>query len=246
MAGVSVWAAAGTGAEYSGKWKYNRRGMLIAALDTTTSRGSVALWREGDVVAELRLRSEASHSTQLLPGLESLLRALGAGPDAVDGYAVTTGPGSFTGLRVGLATVQGLALARSRPCVGLSALDVLAVRIRGAAVCLVSVMDAFRGELYYRVYDGEGRPLGEPGLASPEAIAGSLDGEVAFAGDGLAAQGGALRGLLPGAVFPERSLFLAGTLARLAGPMLERAEGTPASALRPLYIRPPTIRKAGG
>jgi len=243
MAGVAVWAAAGTEAEYSGSWKYNRP-VLIAAVDTTTARGSVALWRGGDVVAELRLDTEASHSEHLLPGLESLLDALGVGPGEVDAFAVTTGPGSFTGLRVGLATVQGLALARGRPCLGVGALDVLAARIQGAADRLVAVMDAFRGELYYRVYDGEARALAEPGLAAPEVLAGSLPEGLALVGDGVLAQGEALRQLLPAAAFPARSLFLAGTLARLAAPALQRGEGVPAAELRPLYIRPPTIRKA--
>ena len=79
------------------------------------------------------------------------------------------GPGSFTGLRVGLSTVQGLALAGGRPCLGVSSLDVLAARIRGAAPVLVALVDAYRGEVFGGLYDAEGRPLAPPRAARPEA-----------------------------------------------------------------------------
>ena len=88
------------------------------------------------------------HSRRLMPAVDFLLRGLDIPPSAVEGFAVTAGPGSFTGLRVGLACVQGLALASGRPCLALGTLDVLAARIAGAADTLVAVMDAHRGEVY--------------------------------------------------------------------------------------------------
>src|SRR5262245_33700008 len=121
--------------------------MKVLAVDTTTERESVALVAAGVVLCEVRLRTADSHSRRLLPAIEFLLSAAGVAPGDVEGYAVTRGPGSFTGLRVGLSTVQGLALAGSRPCLGLSSLDVLAARIRGTAPALVAWVDAYRGEV---------------------------------------------------------------------------------------------------
>ena len=107
--------------------------MRVLALDTTTPRASVALLDAAGVVAEERAVSEAGHSRWVLPAVEALLAARGLEPAAIELVAVTTGPGSFTGLRVGLGTAQGLALASGRRCVGVPTLDVLAHTARGAA-----------------------------------------------------------------------------------------------------------------
>ena len=100
--------------------------MRVLAVDTTSPRGSVAVAGPEGVLAEARLVTAEGHSRWLLPAVEALLRGLGLDASALDVFAVTTGPGSFTGLRVGLGSVQGLALASGRPCVGLPTLDVLA------------------------------------------------------------------------------------------------------------------------
>jgi tRNA threonylcarbamoyladenosine biosynthesis protein TsaB len=214
----------------------------VLAVDTTTERGSVALAEDDTVRGEVRLLSPDGHSRRLLPAVEFLLGSLGLRPAEVEGFAVTTGPGSFTGLRVGLSTVQGLALGSGRPCLGMSALDVLAARIAGAATVTVAVMDAYRGEVYARVYDGAGRPSGPPSVEAPEALLARVAGGAAFVGDGVERY----RELFlsrPGAVLPARGLYLAGTLGRLAAPRLRAGEGTAPAELRALYLRAPDIRK---
>jgi len=210
----------------------------VLAVDTTTVRGSVAVVEGGEVLAELRLRSEASHSRTLLPGLDFLLQSLGLTPASVEGYVVASGPGSFTGLRIGLSTVQGLALARPGPCLGVPALDALAAKMRGAAERLVALMDAYRGEVYAAVYDAEARPLEAPCVMPPAAFLARLGpGRVAFLGDAVAGYRAALGSARPDAVFPDRELFLAGALGRLAEPRLAAGEGGPPASLRPLYVR---------
>src|SRR5262245_29195740 len=129
----------------------------LLALDTSTERESVAVVEGGAVAGEVRLRTADSHSRRLLPTVDFLLSTLGLSPGELAGFAVTVGPGSFTGLRVGLSTVQGLALAASRPCLGLSTLDVLAARLIGRGESLVALMDAYRGQVFGAVYDGAGR-----------------------------------------------------------------------------------------
>jgi tRNA threonylcarbamoyladenosine biosynthesis protein TsaB len=217
---------------------------LVLAVDTATPRASLALVRSGEVLGEIRLSSEASHSSQVLPAVEFLLDSLGVVPRAVEGYAVSLGPGSFTGLRIGISTVQGMALASNRPCLGVSTLDLLAVRIRGAAKSLVAVMNAYRAEVFGCLYDARARPLGPPSVETPERLLDRVPAAAAFFGDGAALYRTQIESACKGAVFPERSLFLAGTLARLAEVRLEGGEGVAPEQLRPLYVREPSIRQS--
>jgi tRNA threonylcarbamoyladenosine biosynthesis protein TsaB len=211
--------------------------MRILAVDTTTARGSVALLQDDDVVGEIRLLAPDTHSTQVLPAAAFLLQSRGVSPRDIDGFAVATGPGAFTGLRVGLSTVQGLALGADRPCVGVSALDALATRIAGAAETLVAMMDAYRDEVYAGLYDSGARPVSPPVLAPPAEILKAVPAGAAFIGDGALRYRDLIVAQRPDAVFPERSLYLAASLGRLALARFAAGEGTSPDALRPLYLR---------
>jgi tRNA threonylcarbamoyladenosine biosynthesis protein TsaB len=211
----------------------------VLAVDTTTARGSVAVADSGDVLGELRLRAAGSHSSRVLPAVEFLLGSLGLAVEDLGGLAVTLGPGSFTGLRVGIATVQGLALGLERPCLGVSALDVLAARITGEAETLGALMDAWRGEVYGAIYDREARLVGGPWVEAPAAFLARLPEAPALLGDAVERHREAILAGRPGARLPQRSLYLAGTLARMAGPRLLAGEGAGPERLLPLYVRPP-------
>src|SRR5688572_8393710 len=216
--------------------------MRVLAVDTTTERESVAVAADGELLGEVRLRSDVLHSRRLMPAIAYLLEGLRLAPSEVEGYAVTIGPGSFTGLRVGLSCVQGLALASGRPCLGVSALDVLAARARGTAPSVVVLVDAGRGEVYAGFYDGQGRTVGPPRAAPLADVLGTVPGDSAFVGGGADLHREEISGRFSGAVFPERSAWLAGTLARMAEPELTAGRGVPPSTLRPLYLREPHIR----
>jgi tRNA threonylcarbamoyladenosine biosynthesis protein TsaB len=214
-------------------------------VDTTTAWGSVAVVDGDDILGEVRLRTSSGHSHSAMPAVAFLLEALGLAPSDVEGYAVASGPGSFTGLRIGIGTVQGLALASGRPCLGVSALDVLAERMRGAADCLVAMMDAYRDEVYAGVYDALGRLQGSWQAEVPQAVVAGLPEDAAFLGDGAIRYREEILRQRPRARFPARSLYLAGTLGRIAEPRLRGGEGGTAAELRPLYLRPPHIRPPG-
>jgi tRNA threonylcarbamoyladenosine biosynthesis protein TsaB len=217
----------------------------VLAVDTTSARASVALLDGAELLGEVRLVSEAGHSRTVLPAAAFLLETAGLAPAAIEGFAVTTGPGSFTGIRVGLSSVQGLALPGSRPCLGVSTLEVLGARAQGAAPMVAPIVDAWRGEIYVAVYDASGRTVAEPRAAAPEAALAELPpGPVAFIGDGALRYRPLIEAARPDAVFPSRSLFLAATLGRLAEPRLRAGEGVGPEALRPLYLRAPQIRRA--
>ncbi len=218
--------------------------MRIVAVDTTTPGGSVALVEDGEARAEVRVVAADRHSRWLVRAVELVVEGLGLAPGDVDAWAVATGPGSFTGLRVGLSTVQGLALASSRPCVGLSSLDVLASLVRGTAATIVALVDAFRDEVYSGVYDAEARPAGPCGVGPVEAVLEGLTGPVAFVGNGAERFRARIQSRMPAATFPAHEPWLAVALARLAAASLESGECPDPAALRPLYLRGADIRKA--
>jgi tRNA threonylcarbamoyladenosine biosynthesis protein TsaB len=219
--------------------------MLILAVDTSTRFGSVALRERGALLGQVRRDLEGGHSSWLLDAAAELLGAAGRGHDALEGLAVATGPGSFTGLRVGLATVQGLALPSGTPCLGVSTLDLLAWKVRGSAPKIAAVMDAWRDEVYAGKYDGRGLATSPPGLRTPEAFGESLaDAGWAIFGDGVLRYRSQIEAACPSAVFPKRSLYLAAALAELAEERLAEGAGRPGAELRPVYLRPPALRRA--
>ena len=133
--------------------------MLTLAVDTTTNKGSFALARNGRLIEETLGETGSTHGERLPGAIRALLGRRGMTTADVDRYAVALGPGSFTGLRVGIATVQGLALAHGRPVVGMPVLDVLvdiaaqAAGAAGAPDLIVPWVDAKRGEVFSALYE---------------------------------------------------------------------------------------------
>lgn len=204
------------------------------------------------MLAEECRETGSRHSETLLPVIGGLLGKAGLAPSDVEAVAVTSGPGSFTGLRVGLSTAKGLALAAGIPLAGFSTLKVLAEALAqesgaapGTMVC--ALLDAGRGQLYRGLY-AVARPSaspwrteeqGEESIRSPEkALAGLAAGAVA-GGDGAARHADALRSSMPaGILLIDRMPCLAPLLAVRAERLL-RSESLPAGALKPNYVRPP-------
>jgi tRNA threonylcarbamoyladenosine biosynthesis protein TsaB len=217
--------------------------LRILAVDTSTPWGSVALREGSETRGEVRLQEGEGHSRWLLPAIDSLLRGKGLAVSDLEAYAVATGPGSFTGLRVGISTVQGLALASSRPCLGLSTLDALAGLVTEVSAPRVAMMDAGRGEVYAALYEANGQLRGERRVGAVETFLDEIKGEVTFVGDGAERYRAQIQAALPGALFAAGPWFVAASLGRLAEPRLAAGEGRGPEALRPLYLREAQIRK---
>lgn len=131
--------------------------MLILALDSTALVGSVALCREdGHLLAECTLNTGNTHSETLLPTVEFLLKACGVTADDVDLFACTVGPGSFTGVRIGAATVKGMAFDKNKPCVGVSTLEALATNARAFEGIICPCMNARRQQVYNALFESRG------------------------------------------------------------------------------------------
>ena len=228
--------------------------MRVLALDTTTRGGSAALI-DGALVDERRGDDSRSHAERLPSELTRLLEARGLAPASIDLFGVASGPGSFTGLRIGIATMQGLAFVTKRPVVGVSALDALghAIAHRGDTGALVSVwMDAQRGEVFDALYRiaaaapfalARLETIGEPSVGDPRAAAARVVDAVSgaarpvnvlFTGDGASRY----RHLLPAADFIETPL-IAAAVGRLALARAALGEATGPGGVRPLYIRRP-------
>ena len=215
--------------------------MVILALDTTTPAGSCALARDGVVVREHAADAAAPPATRLPRELMELLDQSGIALADVDVFAVATGPGSFTGLRIGIATMQGLAFAGGKPLVGISGFEALArIGETQAAGCRIATwVDAWRGEVYAATYE-DGREVDAPIVARPEDVLATFAPTAAlFIGDGARAYEDTIRTTLGGRarVATTPVPLLAGTIACLAAEVAARRDYSPPHAIRPLYVR---------
>jgi tRNA threonylcarbamoyladenosine biosynthesis protein TsaB len=229
--------------------------MRVLALDTTTRVGSVAVVQDDRVLVERAGDPSRSHAERL-PG--DLLRALEearATIAEVDAFAIVAGPGSFTGLRIGIAAVQGLAFVEKKPVVAVSALEALAQS--AAARCAPGVrvgawVDAFRHEVYgalYRVAGGEPyapervNEIDAPAVADPSALAArwrDAGGVDLYTGDGADAYAALVRE--HAAIVPAP--LLAGVAGLMAAVRAARGQGVHPSAVHPIYIRRPDAEVA--
>lgn len=191
----------------------------ILAIETTELLGSVAAICDGNLLAEKELNPQQRSAQSLAPGLRSLLGQLGWRPDEVDLVAVSRGPGSFTGLRVGVTTAKAFAYAAGAEVLGVDTLETIAAGTPGDVAVLSAVIDAHRGEVVAQMFrrdrDGWPRPAGDAKLAEVDAWLAGLPAGTAVTGPVL----GKLADRLPGhlrALDPQYWSPAAATVARLA------------------------------
>ncbi len=130
---------------------------MLLAIDTSTETASLALFDEGEVIAELTWRSGRNHTVELLPNLVHLLRQAEASPPSISGIIVAKGPGSFNGLRVGVSTAKGLVYTLGIPLVGISSLEVAAFPYAHSGFPICPIPNAGRGESAAATYQSRRR-----------------------------------------------------------------------------------------
>jgi tRNA threonylcarbamoyladenosine biosynthesis protein TsaB len=235
---------------------------MLLTLDTSTAFASVALADGETILADLTWRVENRHSVELLPRIQELLRALRVATNQLDAIAVAVGPGSFNGVRAGVATAKGLALALGVPITGIPTLDVIAWGARLAPSEIWALLDAGRGEVYAAAYETASataetwcpRDITTESDAeaatyhiwTPQALAAhvsdgaTLIGEMrpALEADVLAALAGRARLAAPAE--PRRGAWLAA----LGEARLRAGHGITPAALEPLYLRRPAITRS--
>jgi tRNA threonylcarbamoyladenosine biosynthesis protein TsaB len=213
----------------------------VLALDTSLSGGGAALASEGRVLAQARLEPGPGFSRRLLPAVEEVLARAGVQRGDLRGLAVTLGPGFFTGLRVGIATAQGMALGLGLPVAGVSSLRLLAEAAPPEAETIWALADARRGLLYAAAFRRQGGVLARlaPDMAiSAQRLAGRLSPPALLLGPGARLLGPehlapGLELAPPGLDHPDP-----GRLALLGEHRLARGEGSAPHQLRPRYCRP--------
>lgn len=211
---------------------------LLLAIDTATSAGSVAVSAGDSILALRTFQAPREHSRRLFPEIDRALGDAGGQRGQIGAVAVTIGPGSFTGLRIGLSAAKGLCMALEAPLVGLSTLEVLAARVPWCRLPVCVALAARREEVYTAAFDtsrGRPRPLSPERVADRAELMAEWNGrDVLFTGDGLD---------LPRDGSPEvirapaavRSPCAAAA-AWLAGPKLERGECLDPGRAEPVYL----------
>jgi tRNA threonylcarbamoyladenosine biosynthesis protein TsaB len=217
---------------------------LLLSIESATRVMSVAILEGETLLAEISTFDERLHSERLLPAVDQLLRIADLSLDQIEAFAVSIGPGSFTGLRIGLATLKGLALGSGRPAVAVPSLAALTLAAAGAVGPVAALLDARREEVYAVCLEGPGEigtPLIADAVFTAEELAAALPGSCTVVvgedaeGVASAAAERAREGmvLLP-AAFGRARAFHTGLLgARL----LARGEGQPSEDLVPRYVR---------
>lgn len=168
------------------------------ALDTSTNCLSVALVKDGSLACETSLQVRSGHGGILLPIIDRVLERTHTGRNEIGLIAVGTGPGSFTGLRIGIATAKGLAMALGCPMAGIPTLDAMAQGVSPSPMQIMPVLDAKKGELFCALYGSDGSRITVPVNTRPAKIAALVDKDTLFVGNGLPLYRDALKESLHG------------------------------------------------
>lgn len=223
--------------------------MICLAIDTATNNPGIAL-RDGDgPLAAAGWRTQRNHSVELLPNLERLMAPLGVSLGELRGIAVSLGPGSYNGLRVGISTAKGLAYALDIPLVGIGTLKAAAWSRAAAGLPVTAFFSAAGGEYAaatYHLADGELREVEAPHLAGLAEIIAGVTETTIFCGEIGESEAAQLRAALGGKArlaAPVDGGERAGALAELGIKRLEAGEGDNIASLSPVYLRPPPITK---
>lgn len=215
--------------------------MKLLAIDTSSKVASAALFEEDHLVCACDLMCGLTHSQRLMPLVEDCFALAGWQPGQVDYFAVVRGPGSFTGVRIGVSAVKGMADALGKPVVGVNTLETLAASLPFAQGLVVPLLDARRGQVYAAAYrwDGDGMTTVIPpcAMALSEFLQNpALSGQLTFLGDGATANADILAQVENGRLAPPHVRHQrAAAAGYLALSRLDTA--MPAGDIEPLYLR---------
>jgi len=156
--------------------------MKILALDTSTTFGSIAISSDKAIIAEYAVKSHKTHSKTLLPSIDKMLKETGIHINEINAIVVANGPGSFTGLRIGLSTAKGICYGQKIPLIAISTLMSLANNVTFANKNICVLLDAGRSQVYSAIYSSELDELINPQLFTVEELINSIKEEVVFVG----------------------------------------------------------------
>ena len=222
--------------------------MKLLAADTSGPVCGVAVMEDDRVLCEYTVQNSYTHSASLMPMVERSLESAGVSLAELDALAVVTGPGSFTGVRIGVATIKGLAHGSGKPCIPVNALEALALSAGGGlwqgAVC--PIQDARAGQVYGACFLGEERRMEDAALKLEDYLArvsGLTEAPLLFTGDGVRPHRARIREILG-----ERAFFAPGPFCYLrpsaAGSLaVRKGQAVSYPELKETYLRPPNAEK---
>ncbi len=219
--------------------------MLVLAIDTAGETLSAALLDNGALRAEIFINTGLNHSHHLLSAIKNIYDVAGANTEATDLFACTVGPGSFTGLRIAVSTIKGLAMATGKPVVGLSTLEVLAANMGCVPMKICPMLDARKGQIYTALYKMEEdlflEQIAGDRLAGLETFLSSLDEEenICFLGSGAVKYADVIRKSLPGSIIApvSYSYIRAGLVGLLALKKFQEGKILDIPTFAPRYLR---------
>lgn len=226
--------------------------MKILALESSGLVASVAVWEDHKIIGEFSTNFKKTHSQTLLPMLDKVVQMLELKLEEIDAIAVSKGPGSFTGLRIGSATAKGLGLALDKPLIGVPTVDALAYNLYGTKRLICPMMDARRAQVYTGLYTFEGgqfKIVCPQKACSLEEIAeqiNALGKETILLGDGVPVYEKMIKDMLhvPYSMAPAHLAYQrAGALASLAAIYFEEGKTETAKAFKPDYLRVPQAER---
>ena len=218
--------------------------MIVLGINTATRFGSIGVVDDVSAIGEYSLNVPVTHSERLLSSIDRLLKETQIRLEDIGGFAITLGPGSFTGLRIGTSTVKGLAFATGRPVVGVSTLEALALNVHGSDHDICPILDARKQEVYAAIFRRESshriKRLTPDRAISPRDLVKEIHGPVSFLGDGVEAYGDFLKrklGRMGSFVSPDLGYVHGTVVARMGVKSLMRGETLDLDSFGPHYVR---------
>lgn len=219
--------------------------MIVLSIDSATDAATVAVVSDDQILGEMNFANKKQHSVLIMPMIDGLLKSLDLTINDIDGFVISKGPGSFTGLRIGMATIKGLSLGSSKPYVSISSLDSLAYNLYGTKGIVCPIMDALRENVYcglYKFENGEMIKLMDYDRLSLDELVSKLkefNEPVYFVGDGTKKYGDLLKNSLDNCFFAPNNLNYtrASSLGELGIKLLSQGIRDDINLSNPLYLR---------
>lgn len=232
-----------------GKNRVKATNMLILALDSSAAPASAALLEDGKILSEFYINTKQTHSQTLMPMVESVLKLTNKTLDDVTCMAVSAGPGSFTGVRIGVSCVKGLSMTRNIPCAGVSTLRAMAENARQLTGIVCAVMDARCGQVYNALFRAESGKLtrlcDDRALPIAELLeeCKTFTEKVYLVGDGAELCYKTFAAIRAELLQPQLRFQRASGVAMAAQEMIENGQTVTPDALMPIYLRLPQAER---
>ena len=215
--------------------------MKILAIDTSSKFLNIALGENDFIVIEESHLLDRQHSALLVPKVKELLEKCNSSIGDIDAFVVGLGPGSFTGLRIGVSSIKGFGIATKKPCIGVASIDALAMNAGGEKATIVPVIDAKRKQVYSAIYKRKNGSISKASgyfLLTVDVLMKKIKGPAVFLGDGIDLYKEKMRRLDRNAIFLDGEYWYpkASSLIKLGFKNIKRRRKQDLSRLKPLYI----------